>query len=95
MQADLTPRRRQSAIRPDGGLAAVQNARQRSEMAAGAAHLIGIPEAAEIARVSRTAIRRACKAGDLPGVRTGGDADGYSFNPDDVRTWARSKLYIA
>jgi len=75
------------------GAAALEEARQRSQMAAGGLSSVGQTEAAQIARVSVATLRAAWKAGDLTGI-AGHDGSGI-FDPEEVRRWARSRRYIA
>lgn len=77
------------------GAAALEKARERSAIVAGARELISPGDAAAIARVSHVAILRAHRAGELPGQRLIDGGSSVVFEPEDVRRWARSKRYIA
>ncbi len=74
------------------GAAALELARQRSEMAAGGRELLSEGEAGKLARVSFETIRLAWRAGDLKGERTASGS--LALEPEEVLRWARSKRYI-
>lgn len=76
------------------GAARVEEARQRSAMTVGGRRRLTPGDAAQIAKVSSTAILRAWRAGDLrgEGQREGCNA---TFDEADVRAWARRKRFIA